>query len=105
MWRAKTNIRLESEGVAIKNLKLLLENKTKLDDQVYADANAILAEAYIKTESLDSALVVLKKAAEFTKQKEERARYYFITGQLYQKLNYPELSALPIGAGSAQHRP
>ncbi len=90
VWRAKTNIRLESEGVAIKNLKLLLENKTKLDDQVYADANAILAEAYIKTESLDSALVVLKKAAEFTKQKEERARYYFITGQLYQKLNYPD---------------
>ncbi|KAF2518967.1 tetratricopeptide repeat protein [Flavobacterium salilacus subsp. salilacus] len=90
VWRAKTNIRLESEGTAIKNLKLLLEGKTKLSDQVYADANAILAEAYIKTEYLDSALVVLKKAAEYTTQKEERARYYFITGQLYQRLNYPD---------------
>ncbi|AXG73709.1 gliding motility protein [Flavobacterium arcticum] len=90
VWRAKTNIRLESEGVAIKNLKLLLENKQKLDDQVYADANAILAEAYIKTEYLDSALVVLKKAGEFTKRKEERARYYFIAGQLYQRLNKPD---------------
>ena len=92
VWRAKTNIRLENEGVALKNLKELLEGKTKdkLGEQVYADANAIMAEAYIKNQYLDSALVVLKKAAEFTKHKEERARYYFITGQLYQRLNYPD---------------
>ncbi len=91
VWRAKTNIRLENEGVALKNLKDLLEgSKDKLDEQVYADANAIMAEAYIKNQYLDSALVVLKKAAEFTKHKEERARYYFITGQLYQRLNYPD---------------
>jgi len=90
VWRAKTNIRLENEAIAIKNLKLLLEEKDKIEEQVYADANAILAEAYLKLESLDSALVVLKKAAEYTKLKEEKARYYFIKGQLYSKLNYPD---------------
>lgn len=90
VWRAKTNMRLDSDEVAIKNLKGLLESNKKLDDQVYADANAILAQAYIKIEAPDSALVVLKKASEYTKLKEERARYYFIKGQLYKQLNYPD---------------
>lgn len=90
VWREKTNIRLENDGIAIKNLKLLLEQKDNLKEQVYADANAILAQAYIKTDSPDSALVVLKKAAEFTEYKEEKARYRFITGQLYEILGKPD---------------
>lgn len=86
VWREKTNLRLENEGTAIKNLKLLIKEK-ELDDQVYADANATLAQAYIATESLDSAVVPLKKALELTRENEEKARYRFILGQVYDKLN------------------
>jgi tetratricopeptide (TPR) repeat protein len=89
VWREKTNLRLENEGTAIKNLKVLIKEK-ELDEQVNADANATLAQAYIATEALDSAVAPLKKAIDLTKENEERARYRFILGQVYDKLNYKD---------------
>jgi hypothetical protein len=89
VWREKTNIRLENEAIAIKNLKKLLEEEVK-DEQIIADANAILAQAYLNLEQQDSALYVLRNAAKFTTQKEEKARYNFILGQLYSKLGQPD---------------
>lgn len=87
VWREKTNIRLENTGVAIKNLKKLLDEKKEvMDVQIYSDAHAILAEAYIKEQYLDSAVVALKEAANTSRDKEKTARYNFITGQLYGKL-------------------
>ena len=50
VWREKTNIRLENEAIAIKNLKALLKENV-LDEQVVADANAILAQAYLNLET------------------------------------------------------
>lgn len=85
VWREKTNIRLENESIALKNLKLLL--KEKLEPQVYADANAIMAQAYINLEAKDSAITVLRNAARTTELNEEKARYNFILGQLFEKTN------------------
>lgn len=89
VWREKTNLRLENEQIAINNLKNLLKEK-ELEQEVFADANATLAQAYIKTEAIDSAAYALKKAAVATKDNEKKARYRFILGQLYGKLNYPD---------------
>lgn len=86
VWREKVNIRLDNEDVAIKNLKLLLKDQ-KIEGQDLADAHAMLAEAYIKLEVRDSAVTVLKVAKEKTKNNEEKARYTFILGQLYESLN------------------
>lgn len=61
IWREKTNIRLENEALAVKNLKKLIKNY-KLKSQVKADANAILSQAYINLEQKDSAIAPLKKA-------------------------------------------
>ncbi|WP_035654413.1 type IX secretion system periplasmic lipoprotein PorW/SprE [Flavobacterium saliperosum] len=89
IWREKTNIRLENDAQAIKNLKMLLKDK-RLKGQVHADANAILAQAYLNTNIKDTAIAKLKIARELTEQKEEQARYSFILGQLYESLNYPD---------------
>lgn len=89
VWREKTNLRLDNEAIAIKNLKLLLKEKD-IDPQIFADANAMLAQAYIMSGAQDSAVAVLRTAATFTKQNEERARYHFILGQLYEKQNRPD---------------
>ncbi|MEO8516624.1 MAG: gliding motility protein, partial [Flavobacterium sp.] len=89
VWREKTNIRLENDAVAIKNLKRLIKSN-KLKPQVLADANAVLSQAYINLEEKDSAVAPLKEALQFTKLKEERARYHFILGQLYETLNYKD---------------
>ncbi len=89
VWREKTNIRLENDALAVKNLKKLIK-KGDLKPQVTADANAILAQAFINLEYKDSAIVPLKKAISTTRLKEERARYHFILGQLYQSLDYKD---------------
>ncbi len=63
VWREKTNIRLENNEQAIKNLKRLIADK-KLKGQVQADANAILAQAYLNTGVKDTAIQKLKIARE-----------------------------------------
>ena len=91
VWREKANIRLDNDGVAIKNLtKLLKEKQGQMDEQIYSDANAMLAQAYIKEEKRDSAIYTLRKAADYSKDNEKKARYYFIAGQLYGKANKPD---------------
>src|SRR5690606_30299942 len=68
--------------LAIKNLKRLLEEGT-MKDQDKADAHSILAQAYINTGAIDSAVVPIKTAAAYTKENDEKGRYYYILGQLY----------------------
>ena len=84
IWRERTNMRLENDEQAIANLRKLLK-EIKFKDQIFADANATLAQAFLNIEEKDSAIAKLKIATEFTKNKEEVARYKFILGQLYEQ--------------------
>ncbi|HEA29831.1 MAG TPA: hypothetical protein ENH91_07540 [Leeuwenhoekiella sp.] len=83
IWKAKTNIRLSNDVVALENLHKLLEEEQELKDQDYADASAMLAQGYININRKDSALVYIDKAATLTRKNEERGRYLFIEGQIY----------------------
>lgn len=84
IWREKTNMRLENDAVAVNNLVRLLKDKNvKVNNQIYADANAALAQAYLNIDEPKKALSCLKISEEYTKQKEEKARYRYIMGQLY----------------------
>lgn len=85
VWREKTNIRLDNDALAIKNLKRLLKQE-KLEDQDLADATSILAQAYLNTKSIDSAITQLEIASNHTKNNDEVGRYRFIQGQLYNVL-------------------
>lgn len=87
VWREKVNIRLDNEDVAIKNLKLLLKDK-RIQGQDLADANAMLAQAFMNIGVKDTAIAALKVAKEATNDNEEKARYTFILGQLYEKMQY-----------------
>lgn len=87
VWREKVNIRLDNEDVAIKNLKRLLKDE-KIQGQDLADANAMLAQAYMNIQVKDTAIAALKVAKEATNDNEEKARYTFILGQLYENLQY-----------------
>jgi tetratricopeptide (TPR) repeat protein len=85
IWREKTNIRLDNDELAIKNLKRLLDQE-ELKDQDLADATSMLAQAYLNTKSVDSAITQLEIASNATKSNDERGRYRFIQGQLYNVL-------------------
>ena len=89
IWREKTNMRLGNDALVIKNISKLLEDQ-KLKHQVFADANALLAASFLNLEEKDSAVAKIKLAIEFTKVDQEKARYRFILGQLYQELGYKD---------------
>ncbi|WP_394747963.1 type IX secretion system periplasmic lipoprotein PorW/SprE [Spongiimicrobium salis] len=89
IWREKVHIRLENEELALKNLKRLFKLE-RLKDQEYADARAIMAQAYINLNAPDTAIQQLKIASSYTKKNPEKGRYYFIIGQLYNQLGYKD---------------
>ncbi|WP_345166788.1 tetratricopeptide repeat protein [Algibacter aquimarinus] len=89
IWREKTNIRLDNDDLAIKNLKRLLRQED-LEGQDLADATAILAQGYLNTKIVDTAITQLEIAAQATKSSDERGRYRFIQGQLYNQLGYKD---------------
>ena len=103
VWREKANIRLESEELAIENLKRLLEQE-ELKDQVLADATSMLAQAYINTKSIDSAVTQLEIASNATKSNDERGRYRFIQGQLYNELGYKDSANIAFDKVIDLHR-
>ncbi len=89
VWREKVNLKLENEQLAINNLNRRLKGQ-KVTGQDLADIHSVLAQAYIKKNILDSAVASVKISKKETKLKEEKARYTFILGQLYEKLNYAD---------------
>jgi tetratricopeptide (TPR) repeat protein len=84
IWREKTNVRLGNDAIAIKNTSKLIKDN-ELGKQDFANANAILAAAFLNIEEKDSAVVKLKLANAYTKVHEERERYSFLLGQLYEE--------------------
>ncbi len=89
IWREKVNIRLQNEDLAIKNLKRLIRLE-QLKDQEYADARAMMAQAYINLNVPDTAVQNLKIASYYTKKNPEKGRYYYIIGQLYNQLGFKD---------------
>ena len=89
IWREKTNMRLGNDALVIKNISKLVEDHD-LKNQVFADANALLAASFFNLEEKDSAVAKIKNAIEYTKINQEKARYRFVLGQLYQGLGYKD---------------
>ncbi len=103
IWREKANMRLDNSEIAIKKLKRLLEEE-ELVGQDLADATATLAQAYINLKSKDSALIQLGIASEHTKLKNEKARYHFIRGQLYNEFKEKDSANMEFDAIIDMHR-
>jgi hypothetical protein len=89
IWREKTNMRLDNDALALKNMQVILKD-IKLKNQIFADANATISQAFLNLGQKDSAVAKLKLATTFTKSKEEKARYSYILAQLYEDLGYKD---------------
>ncbi len=103
IWREKASIRLDNNEGAIKKLKRLLDEE-ELEGQDFADASAALAQAYVNLKSKDSALMQLGIAAENTKIKNEKARFHFIRGQLYNEFGKKDSANIEFDAIMDMHR-
>lgn len=93
IWREKTNLRLENEGLAIKNLNELIDSN-KLSNEENILASSALAEVYIKNRKIDSAIIQLQRASSFTKDNHYLGRLRFIEGQLYSSIGFKDSANL-----------
>ena len=85
IWREKTNIRLRNEELAIENLRPLARSIFP-SNKFYSLAIATLAESFLNLKQLDSASFYIKRAALEAPKRKNKARYLFITGQLFESL-------------------
>ena len=93
LWKAKVFIQLLQEQRAIAIFKDLLSN-SELTLAESADASAYLAKAHLTLNQHQQATQPLYNAAAFTKDNATRARYYYLLGQLYDKLEHRDSAAV-----------
>ncbi|MCP9236752.1 tetratricopeptide repeat protein [Lewinella sp. JB7] len=88
LWLAWTLIKRDNFDRA----QIILED-LRNDRGTYADvrrkAIAVQAYLYLEQERLEEAIPFLEAAADVAEERNERARYYYIAGQLYQELSQP----------------
>ena len=93
IWRAKTNIRLDNEELAIESLKIVLNND-KISETIKEQAHTALAMAYVKTDSIQKAIDQLKEATNTHKDVVQTSRNLFILGQMYVSENKKDSAAI-----------
>ncbi|MGB1186384.1 MAG: tetratricopeptide repeat protein, partial [Flavobacteriaceae bacterium] len=93
LWKAKVFIQLLQEQRAIAIFKDLLSN-SELTLAESADASAYLAKAHLTLNQHQQATQPLYNAAAFTKDNATRARYYYLLGQLHDKLEHRDSAAV-----------
>lgn len=93
VWRAKANIRLGNEEMAIETMNLLLkilDDKEEVSKRVQEEAYTAMAMAYAETDTIQKVIENLTKATETFINKEQSARNMFVLGQIYGELNYKD---------------
>ena len=93
LWKAKVFIQLLQEQRAIAIFEELLA-KSELTLAESADAWAYLAKAHLALNQPQQATQPLYNAAADTKNNATRARYYYLLGQLHDKLEHPDSAAI-----------
>lgn len=91
IWRAKANIRMDNEKMAIETMNLLLVVRDTLEadlpDEIKELGHTAMAMAYVRSDSIGKAKEHLKMATRTFKNREQSARNLFILGQIYSQEN------------------
>ena len=86
IWKAKTDIRLQNEALAIETLKSIIRSET-ISEELLEQAHTAFAMAYVQLDSTQQAIDHLKYATYYYKDKEQGSRNMFILGQMYREEN------------------
>ncbi|HET8809565.1 MAG TPA: hypothetical protein VFM65_04795 [Flavobacteriaceae bacterium] len=104
VWKAKTQLRMDYPELALQNLQEMLKNfsadttlafndfmdqldeQDQLEDEQLSAVAATMAQAYINLDKKENAITAISLAAEKTENNDERGRYLYIKGQLYDAL-------------------
>ncbi|MCC6816513.1 MAG: tetratricopeptide repeat protein [Saprospiraceae bacterium] len=88
IWAAKNLIKRGKYYEAEYKLNEI-ENDPATHEKLKGELYATKANLYLSNENPDKAIQELKKAIDFTSKKKLKARYAYILGQLYQKIDRP----------------
>jgi len=83
LWQARTKIEEGQTDDAIEILDKLAE-EPKFPEEYLQELTAIYANAYIKAENYQKAILRLEESLKLTKKKSSKQRYNYILAQLYQ---------------------
>lgn len=83
VWLARTYIERQNYDNARMYIKQL-ENDPQTFPEILTQCAAAEAYSYLKQKNYSMAIHPLKRAAEMTKKRKEKARFYFILGQLFE---------------------
>lgn len=86
IWKAKTNIRMQNEEVAIATLEDFLEND-QIDQKNFETAFTTMALAHSQMDSVHLVIPSLQNAIEVSIDPTKKSRNLFILGQLYRQEN------------------
>ncbi|WP_169435042.1 type IX secretion system periplasmic lipoprotein PorW/SprE [Neolewinella persica] len=92
LWLAWTLIKRDAFDQAQIILEDMRNNRGTFPD-VRRRAMAVQAYLYLEQDELEKAIPYLEEAAAVAKERNERARFYYIAGQLYQELGQPSGAA------------
>ncbi|RUT77994.1 tetratricopeptide repeat protein [Ancylomarina longa] len=88
LWLAKSLID-RGEFISGKEILDRLENNTNLPKDFFYDISALRANIYIQQKEYANAIPALEKSIPFAKNKHQKARFYYLLAQLYQKTDNP----------------
>ncbi|RUA12697.1 MAG: hypothetical protein DSY82_00610 [Flavobacteriia bacterium] len=86
IWRAKSNIRIQNERLAIETLQNIIK-KVELPEETLEKAHTALAMAYTQLDSTQLVIDQLKQATYYFKDPIQSSRNMFILGQIYREEN------------------
>ncbi len=86
IWRAKSNIRIQNERLAIETLQNIIK-KVELPEETIEKAHTALAMAYTQLDSTQHVIDQLKLATYYFKDPVQSSRNMFILGQIYREEN------------------
>ena len=101
VWRAKANVRLGNEEMAIETMNLLLEildQKEEVSKRVQEEAYTAMAIAYAETDTIQKVIQSLTNATKTFINKEQSARNMFVLGQIYSELNRKDSARMVFSA-------
>lgn len=83
IWLQKTNMRLNYDELALENLQQILVETPEIEPEDLVEIYATIANIHIKLENYEAAVEPLRLAVENVITYDEKARWTFIKGQLY----------------------
>ena len=86
IWLQKTNMRMNYDETALANLQKILAETSEILPEDLVEIYSNIAAIHIKLENYEAAVEPMRLAVEYVETFDEKARWTYITAQLYNKI-------------------